>query len=408
MINFEEELKAILKDDPLDILKAKPKVSSVISADSRLKASFEEINQFVSDNGCEPQKSRDMNERRLFSRLQGLRDNHEKAATLLELDTHNLLKNVKAPEPIVIETVDDIFNTDPLGLLSGINDQDNNEPNIFDLGNLPLKSRAETDFMAKRKPCKDFDNYKEQFVTVHKEILESKRKLRKFNDKGESLVAGNYYILGGVLLFLESTEMTSEEKTIGGKRFRKDGRTRCIFENGTESNMKYRSLAKALYKDGKIVTQTEEEINSNFLKNVEQVEGEDQSSGFIYVLSSLSTKPEIQQFENLHKVGFSTDSVEKRISNAENEPTYLMAAVDIVAEYEAYNLKAQKFEKQLHHFLEDVCLDLEVADNKGRMHKPREWFIAPLNVIDQAIRLIIDNQIQNYQYNPELKKVVFV
>jgi len=407
MINFEEELNAILKDDPLDILKAKPKVSSVMSADNRLKASFEEINHFVSDTGHEPQKSRDMNERKLFSRLQGLRDNPEKAAMLLALDKHDLLKDVKIPEAAIIESVDDIFDADPLGLLADVDNQNDGEADIFDLSNLPSKRRASTDFMSKRKPCKDFEHYQEQLATVQKEIKESKRKLIGFTDKGEALVAGHYYILGGILLFLESTEMTSDEKTIGGKRFRKDGRTRCIFENATESNMKYRSLAKALYKDGKIVTQTEEEINSNCLKNVAQVEEKDQSSGFIYVLSSLSKKPEIQQFENLYKIGFSTDSVEKRVRNAENEPTYLMGAVHTVAEYEAYNMDTHKFENLLHHFLADVCLDLDVADNKGRMHKPREWFIAPLNVIDQVIRLIIDGQIQNYRYDSERKEVVF-
>ena len=50
--------------------------------------------------------------------------------------------------------------------------------------------------------------------------------------------------------------MTSEAKTVDGKRFRKDGRTRTIFENCTESTMLYRSLAKAFYKDVPIVSET--------------------------------------------------------------------------------------------------------------------------------------------------------
>ncbi len=411
MIDFEKELKAILENDPLDILKAKPKVSSVISPDNRLKASFEAINQFIDEAGTEPTKSRDINERRLFSRLESLRESPEKAAMLLDLDKHNLLADVEVPEPLVaieeIETVGDVLDADPLGLLGSSNDGEE-DVDIFDLKNLPSKERALTDYMAKRKPCKNFDNYADQFITVQQELKENKRKLIIFTDKGEALVAGNYYILGGILLYLESIDISSPEKTIEGKRFRKDGRTRCIFENGTESNMLYRSLAKSLYHGGKIVTRTEDQINSEFKKNLGVIKEEDELAGTIYILQSLSKNAEIQSFDNLYKVGFSTTAVEKRIANAENEPTYLMSPVKVVAEYEAYNMNTQKFESLLHRFLADVCLDLKVADNKGRMHQPREWFIAPLDVINRAIELIVSGQIQHYRYDDMAKVIVVV
>lgn len=403
MIDFEKELQAILNDDPLGLLKAKSKVSAVISPDNRLKASFEEINAFIDEAGHEPQKSRDVNERRLFSRLESLRGSPEKAATLLELDKHKLLDGVEAPEPFVIESIDDVIDSDPLGLLGGT---DEAEPNIFDLKNLPSKSRVLTDFMAKRKPCKDFENYEDQFVVVQQELKDNRRKLIPFTDKGEAIVADNYYVLGGILLYLEATNLTSEEKTVEGKRYRKDGRTRCIFENGTESNMRYRSLAKALYQGGKIVTRTEAQISDEFQENFNQVTEEDDSSGYIYVLKSLSDNAEIQSFQHLYKVGFSTTSVEERVANAENEPTYLMAPVRIVAEYETYNMNTQKFEHLLHKFFADVCLDLKVSDNNGKMHQPREWFIAPLEIIDQAINFIVNEQIQYYQYDAGLKNIV--
>lgn len=253
MIDFEKELQAILRDDPLDILKTKPKESSAVSADNRLKASFEEVNQFINDHGHEPEKSRNINERRLFSRLKSIRENPEKAAMLLELDTHGLLKDVKFPEPISIDTVDDIFEADPLGLLASDNSE-GEALEIFDLASLPVKSRASTDFVAKRKPCENFDDYKDRLTAVHKEISDGERRLLPFDGKGgEQLVEGCYYVITGMLMYLESIEYTSNAKTVDGKRFRKDGRTRCIFDNGTESNMKYRSLEKALYKGGKTV-----------------------------------------------------------------------------------------------------------------------------------------------------------
>ena len=405
MIDFEKELNNILKNDPLGLLKVKPKISAVISPDNRLKASFEEINQFIDDKGHAPEKSRDINERRLFSRLKGLKESPEKAAMLLEQDRHHLLEGIEILEPLMIETVDDVLDADPLGLLGG-NSVESEDVDIFDLKNLPSQSRELTDFVAKRKPCQDFDHYEAQLINVQQELKENKRKLSHFTDKGEALVEGNYYILGGILLYLERIDIESKEETIDGKRSRKDGRTYCVFENGTESNMLYRSLAKALYNGGKIVSQTENQINKAFQKNLGVVKEDDELAGTIYILRSLSDNPEIQSLQNLYKVGFSTTTVEKRIANAENEPTYLMSPVKLIAEYEAYNMNTQKFENLLHRFLADVCLDLEVADNKGRMHQPREWFIAPLDVINRAIELMVERQIQHYRYDAVEKKIV--
>ena len=414
MIDFEKELKSILENDPLDILKSTPQVSSVMSHESRLKASFEEINQFIDTTGLAPTKSHDINERRLFSRLESLRESPEKAAILLALDRYNLLDDIEVPEPLLIETVDDLLEADPLGLLDlGSETADiNREQDIFDLTNLPSQSRALTDFVAKRKPCRDFANYEMQLIQVQKDIKDNKRKLFHFRDKGEALIARNYYILGGVLLYLESVFFDSEEKSKSRTAHKKDGRTRCIFENGTESNMLYRSLAKALYQGGKIVTQTEDQINRSVHENfgVDEiiVNEEDELAGTIYILQSLSKNREIQSLQNLYKVGFSTTSVEKRIVNAENEPTYLMSPVKVVAEYEAYNMNPQKFEKLLHRFLAKVCLDLKVADSAGKMHQPREWFIAPLDVINRAVELITAGQIQHYRYDMKLKEIIKV
>lgn len=406
MIDFEKELQAILNDDPLGLLKAKLKPSSVVSPENRLKASFDEINQFIDAQEHEPEKSRGIDERRLFSRLQGFRENPENAAIVLALDKHNLLEGIKVPEPFIIESVDDVLDADPLGLLGNVNDAD--EPDIFDLKNLPEKSRALTDFMAVRKPCKDFERYKDQLITVQKEIRGNKRKLIYFTDKGEAIIEGNYYILGGILLYLKEIHFDSEEKTVNGKWHRKDGRTRCIFENGTESNMLYRSLAKALYHGGKIVTQTEDQVNSEFQENLGAVKKEDELAGYIYILKSLSENPEIQNLQHLYKIGFSTVPVEQRIANAENEPTYLMSPVKTMTVFNAYNMTTQKFENLIHRFFAEVCVDLNVADNKGKMHQPREWFVVPYEVIIQAIELIANKQIVHYQYDAQLKEIVAV
>lgn len=298
-----------------------------------------------------------------------------------------------------IKSLEDIFNDDDLGLLD-----DGKDGDIFKIKHVPVQ-RAAADEVAKRKRCKDFDQFEHLFKNVHRELREGKRKLLPFNDKGYQLVEGNYYVLNGLLAYLADINFTSEAKTVDGKRFRKDGRTRTIFENGTESTMLYRSLAKALYKDGRIVSETNEQENSNFYTNFGGITEDDTSTGYIYILKSLSKDPRIQSLDHLYKIGFSTTKVEKRIANAKKEATYLMADVEIIAEYQVFNINPQKFEYYLHAFFGESCLDLLVADKDGKNHQPKEWFIAPLNVIQQAVELLVNGQILNYQYNKYTKYI---
>ena len=59
MLDFKLELDKILKEDPLGILNIK--VSRPITADQRLKESFEEINKFIDEHVVEPRQSNDIN-----------------------------------------------------------------------------------------------------------------------------------------------------------------------------------------------------------------------------------------------------------------------------------------------------------------------------------------------------------
>jgi hypothetical protein len=400
-----------IEDDDMGLLDVKAKPSAP-TADEHLISKFNEINEFITANNREPEADMaNVPEYMLSQRLNSIRQNSEQCQALAPIDTHNLLpaqleQQVAEPgtdyqvEEKEINSVDDIFADDDLGLL------DTPADSIFDLKHVEKFSRAEAEHISRRKKCKDFEKYEHLFVEVQKQIRDGERKLLPFDDKGESLVAGCYYILSGVLLFLESVDITSPEKTIKGKRFRKDGRTRCIFENGTESNMLYRSLAKALYNDGKIVSETNDSLNDELYKNMGGVTEEDTESGYIYILSSLSKNPDIQNVNNLHKIGYSTTSIEKRIANAENEATYLMAPVKLITGYQCYNINSQKFENLLHIFFGNACLDIEVADKQGKMRKPKEWFIAPLEAIEFAVNGLLDGSIVNYRYDAIREKVV--
>ena len=390
------DLLKLIEDDELDLLKVKPKQSAVATADERLASSFEEINQFVDKNGHEPDTGQGIQEHQLYARLKGIREDKDKVAGLLPLDRHELLKK----EVKEIKSINDVFDDDEFGIL------DTGAESIFDLKHVDAKSRAEAEYIARRAACDDFEQYEPLLVKVQNELREGTRETKEFNDKGESLKAGNYYVLNGILLYLESIDISSEEKTIDGKRFRKDGRTKCIFENGTESNMLYRSLAKSLYEDGRIVTETNDAVNEEFYTKMSGITDEDDATGYIYVLSSLSSDPEIQATQNLYKIGFSRTPVEDRIKNAENEPTYLMAAVSTVTVFQCYNMNPQKLEQLLHTFFGSACLNIDIFDKNGQRHTPREWFVAPLNIIEDAINLVLNGEIVHCKYDPEIQKIV--
>ena len=127
---------------------------------------------------------------------------------------------------------------------------------------------------------------------------------------------------------------------------------------------------------------------------------------FPVALSSLSEKPEIKSIKNLYKIGYCTTSVEKRTENAENETTFLMAPVKTVSSYKTYNLNPQKFEDVIHQFFSERCLDIKIADKDGNYKKPKEWYIAPIKVIEQVIELIINREIQNYKFDHLKDKII--
>jgi len=392
----DKKLQEIFENDPLGLLNIKPSTSPARNEDERLVASFEEINDFFEKNNREPAQGGGIQEHQLYSRLKSLRESPTKTEMLKDHDKHGLLNY----EQKQITSLDDILNDDSLGLL------DDDSEGLFEFKHIKKQDeRASADFVAKRKPCKDFDKYEPIFKEVQKDLSGSKRKLIPF--KEENLREGDFYVHNGVLLFLEGVDFEEEVQQFkSGRRLRKDGRTRIIFENGTESNMLYRSLYKALLANGKVVSENIDKVNEKFIEKFSNITDEDKEAGFIYILKSKSDKQEIREIQHLYKIGFSKIAVEERIKNASQEPTYLMADVRIVMAYKCYNMNPQKLEQLLHNFFGNSCLNIDVFDKDGNRHTPREWFIAPLDIIEQAIHLIISGEIVEYRYDSQDERIV--
>ena len=377
----KNDLLDLLNDDDLGLLDLEKKAVSA-TPDDRLTESFMEINEFVSLHNTEPKSGGDIHEHKLASRLKHIRENKEQRDFLEKYDTHGLLKIEKKD----IDTVSDIFGDDDLDLLS-IEDS-----SVFNIKNVPeiRQDRSDPDFVAQREICADFDQYAHLFAQVQRDLKNGTKKLATFVES--EMRQGDFFVLSGVLIYLEKIY-----DPYRGNSQKINRRTRCIYENGTESSVLLRSLGKRLSDAGFAVKDNQDIVS---------VEDGDSETGYIYVLKSLSDNPRVATIKNLFKIGFSTTRVEDRIKNAQQDPTYLMAPVSIVATYRCFNLNPQRFERLIHRFLGDSCLDVEITDNQGKSYTPKEWFIAPINVIDMAINLIIKGEIVNFTYDKDRQVII--
>lgn len=392
-------LDDIFNDDEFNSIKSEKKTSSVKSEDDRLIDSFEEINSFYDKNDREPNNS-SMSEYSLMAKLKNFRLNEDQKKVLKPFDRHNLLGHVELDAP----SIDDILNDEEFKELDPDNDL-----SIFKYHHTPKpEDRKEADFIAQRKPLKEkeFAPYEVMFQQIHVELKEGKRKFMEFKNIEKNLHVGNFYLMDGILLYLESADLKKEVwEQKSGNRLRLEGRTRTIFENGTFSNMLYRSLGKQIQKNGKLITQPYQDSENDLFVNANIVGEEDVKTGWIYVLKTKSTHPVISSIQNLYKIGFASSSVDDRIKNAKNEATYLFAEVHKVATYVCYNRNADKLESLLHRFFAEACLDVDLNLENGQRLNPREWFVVPFDVIEEAIQLILNEQIVNYRYNKETKRI---
>jgi hypothetical protein len=204
---------------------------------------------------------------------------------------------------------------------------------------------------------------------------------------------GNFFVLGGLLAYV--AEKGDIFRTSNGEA---DARLRVVYSNGTESNLLMRSLQRALYKDDTSRMLTGTDMGPLF---GDEAEADDIATGTIYVLRSHSTHPFVAEHRELiHKIGVTGGKVETRIANADKDATYLLAGVEVVATYQLHNLNRIRLENLFHRLFGAAQLDLTIEDRFGHPVKPREWFLVPLPVIDEAVQRMRDGSITSAVYNP--------
>lgn len=358
--------------------------------DQRLIDSFQEISNFY-EKHKRPPGNVEIMEFKLYSRLESIKKDSSKVKVLLPFDFYNLLDSANTKSVELLEIIKD----DPFNIL----DDADEDLSIYEMTNVPKSNRIRPEYMSRRNVCQHFEDYELIFNKIHSDLEVRKRRLIRFDPNG--LEEGSFYVLNGVVLLVEKLDIREESNSFSsGDRTRLDGRTRCVFDNGTESDMLFRSLVKALQIDGFGV--------SELIDNLDEkaIDESDEEHGFIYVLKSRSMLESIRAIRELYKIGYSKGDVTKRIRNAKAEPTYLMAEVELVSSFRCYNMNTATLEGKLHAFFNEVRLDIEIFDLDGDSHRPREWFEAPIEVIEEAVNLIVNDSIEDYYYESGLGQIV--
>jgi hypothetical protein len=359
--------------------------------DERVIAGFEEIQRFADTHGRVPLhgEDRDIFERLCAVRLDRLRALEDCRTLLAPLDRQGLLS---AP-PSALPPEDMIDDDELVAELASMEGSDD----ITTLRYVrPSADKRAAEEIAQRKSCEDFDKFQPLFEQVKRELKSGVRQTLPFKSLDEirlsEIQSGEFFIVGGQVAYV--AEVGEQIRT---QYERKDSRLRVIYDNGTESDVLQRSFQRALYRDASARLITNPSAGPLFS---DEPEADDLASGTVYVLRSKSENPTVAaNREILHKIGVTGGSVAQRIGNAKLDPTFLLADVEVIATYKLSNVNRTKLENIIHRIFDPVRLDIEIKDRFGIPVIPREWFLVPLFVIDEAVSRIKDGTITDYQYD---------
>lgn len=384
--------------DALGVEVAPLKATSHTPREERIIAGFEDILRFHQAHGRAPQHGEggDIFERLYAVRLDQLRKLPEAHALLATLDEPGLLAGATS-------TAADVDDLDEDALLAelGVDDAAPAHDDITVLRHVrsAVEKRAAEE-IANRTPCTNFEEFKALFEGVKNDLVTGVRQPIAIHTRSmDEIQPGSFFIIGGQIAYIANVG-----EAFLTKYDRRDSRLRVIFDNGTEADVLQRSLQRALHRDEVARLITEPSAGPLFGDHPEPYDIE---SGTIYILRSHSNHPYIAEHRELiHKIGVTGGRVEIRIAGATKDATYLLAAVEVVATYKVHNINRTKLETIFHRLFGAAQIDLTIADRFGNLVKPREWFLVPLHVIDEAVRRIQDGSIAGVLYDPATARLV--
>jgi hypothetical protein len=291
------------------------------------------------------------------------------------------LLQLKEPEPPA--TVDEILDDELL----------DDDP-IFSLTHVPPREvQDQPEYIGSRKPCDNFEKYRPLFEAVMADLGAKRREARKFANEQE-IDAGQFFIQKGMIAYIAEAGETFQDRL--GNRNR---RLRVVYDNGTESDPLLRSFASLLYNDenGRRIT----DPIAGPLFSAEPDEG-DVQTGHIYVARTLSKEDHIARYaQQMLKIGVTGGDIHRRVSDAINDPTFLLARAAIITSFTLYNVNRTRLENLLHRFFDPVRADIEIKDRFGRLVRPREWFFATPDHVTEVVRRIQDGSITRCYFDPK-------
>lgn len=407
---FEEE-------DPFALLEVKPRSSGALAPDARNAEIVAQVNAFYEARGRLPDdNSLDLEEMKLGTIWRSIRTSPSQA--MANADRNRLLgyghpvvtpdtapseQTSLRPDPPSRTWRDDPLEDEVPTRLEDIFDEDDEELPEAALTLRHVTAAADRERPAHRAdmfPCKDFQVFETGFADMQAKLDSGERTVSPIEDRQELRVnEGDFFIHRGLLAYVaEKTELTRR----GGKP---DHRLRLIFSNGMENDPLMSSLRKALASD-----RTARYVHRPGLGPLDPDWQADalELTGTIYVARSLSERPEIREVRTiLHKIGVTSQDVKRRVADARNDATFLLADVEIVATYELHNLSRMKIEDLLHRFFDPARpTGLTITDRFGKAVHPREWFYVLPEHVAEAVSLIRAGTLHHYRYDPSVQKIV--
>jgi len=269
------------------------------------------------------------------------------------------------------------------------------DDSIFNLTHVqPREVQDQPSYIGSRKQCVEFERFRHLFEIVATDLGAKRREARIFAREQE-IDAGQFFIQKGMIAYVAEAGEVFQDRL--GNRNR---RLRVIYDNGTESDPLLRSFASLLYNDenGRRIT----DPVAGPLFTAEPDEG-DVQTGHIYIARTLSKDQHLAEHgRSMVKIGVTGGDVHRRIGDAVNDPTFLLAPAAIITSFTLYNVNRSRLEGLLHRFFDPVRADIEITDRFGKSVRPREWFFATPDHVTEVVRRIQDGSITRCYFDPKL------
>lgn len=356
-----------------------------------------EINAFYEANGREPREHGDGSEYDLACSLAGFRASKDKIAALTSADVHGLLHQVSASaKPRTLEEVlasDDPLFSDPYGLDS--------KPVEIDPGLLARTeernglTRRVTGEITERRPCEVFGVWRSAFAKLREDVNTGRRKLFLTNATNQ-VSKGDSFVLDGQICTVAEVLDVLDETGLPRKRLR------VVIDNGTEYEPYLESFGKALWRDpnARRIAEPDGRVDTNGLFGAAAAR-----TGYIYAARTLGPAPE-GLAGSIIKIGRTKGDPTRRLAGAADDPTFLRQPAQLVRQWELVGYEPKDVEAALHAFFADAAIEQEMIDGFGRTVRIREWFQLTAELVDQAIRLMLERRINEHRYDAKVSRIL--